>query len=227
MKESKSHSEMAKIDLCNLDQNFYLSVGIAPPEEADEGCTSWVEDVRAGRAFIQIDVLDSSIRKNPEYRTDSAENMSGQETHQWRVAGHTRTGEAEKCLAFSNHPMMSNVAITSESSCEVLTPMAQQINNLITQYEFADRNFRLLDFSQPEYTEVTPVKATYNNEQIEAVKMYVVPALREVEVEDPRFDGSTLRLESASYFDDELCIKARYKLGQETSALPLTSPFLT
>lgn len=136
-----------KIDLCNLDQNFYLSVGIAPPEEADEGCTSWVEDVRAGRAFIQIDVLDSSIRKNPEYRTDSAENMSGQGTHQWRVAGHTRTGEAEKCLAFSNHPMMSNVAITSESSCVVLTPMAQQINNLITQYEFADRNFRLLDFS--------------------------------------------------------------------------------
>lgn len=48
--------------------------------------------------------------------------------------------------------------------------------------------------------------------------MYVVPALREVEVEDSRFDGSTLRLESASYFDDELCIKARYKLGQETSA---------
>lgn len=185
---------------CNLGEDFYASAGIHDVAKEDQTCSGFVTTAEGDE--VRVELRTTKTQLPDPTATGDGELIGWKETKDPekfesvddQVFPQASNGMA--CFMASSSPMMSEAWLHAAGPCETLYPLARQLQNLQTQYDFSRTNHGLFDFSKPEFLEVEPASPDVTAKLFADAQGKAKAPGEQLLVDDDRFDNSTLTLKS-------------------------------
>ena len=209
---------------CELGSDFYDSVGVKDVETKDYECTGTAASADGSDFEVTLNTSSeaSDNGKSPKDADLSAwkESADGfdvpEEVQDLAVDTY---GQGQKCTMSSSQPMFKKVKLSTNGPCEALYPMARQLNNLQTQYDWERTDHGMFDFDSPDFLEVQAspqslVVPVYTQAKEEAKAFG-----DKLEVKDGDYDGTTFTITGGNIAGGqsaEVCVVGDVQLGRKT-----------
>lgn len=217
-----SKLDAGKLQDCDLGDDFYESVGLRDIVFKQGACEGKAKDADGNEFPVRIHTEGGP---NGDVAAAGDEALVG-----WKQsadpAGHipatlhdvTSSGDGMRCQMAGNKPILGNFWLAADGPCEALYPVARQITNLQTQYDWSRTDHSLFDFSSPDYLEVNPATPKVETDLYKQAKEAALPLGETFEVDDSDYNGSTFTINGGDVDyakNSKVCVDGTFTLGQK------------
>lgn len=220
-----SKLEAGKLTECELGTDFYDSVGIKDVEKDYEECIGTATSSDGAEFTVTLDASASpsgngKAPKDAELTGWKESTDSSSVPDEVKDLANDSYGRGQQCTMSSSKPMLQKVELSTNGPCEALYPVARQLNNLQTQYDWERTSHGMFDFGSPEFLEVKAEPQSL-----------VVPVFKQakdeargfgdtLEIKDPDYEGTTFTITDgniSSGSSPRVCAEGEVTLGRNTN----------
>ena len=213
-----------QLDECELGSDFFDSVGVKDVAKDSYECTGTTASADGSDFEVTLNTSSeaSSDGKSPKDADLSAwkESADGfdvpDEVQDLAVDTY---GPGQKCTMSSSQPMFKKVKLSTNGPCAALYPMARQLNNLQTQYDWERTDHGMFDFDSPEFLEVKAEPQSLVVPVYKQAKEEAKAFGDKLEIEDDDYEGTTFTITGgniAGSQSPEVCVVGDVQLGKKT-----------
>ncbi|MGY6462349.1 hypothetical protein ACXIUA_00185 [Corynebacterium sp. UMB8791] len=213
--------EGGEITECDFGSDFYASAGVQRVVQKAGMCSGTVTSSDGHN--VNIDVRTQYAPEGDAQTIGDPELVGWKETTDpeafipQTLKELDGEGRGMRCQLAGREPILRPIWITVDGPCQLAYPLARQLANLQTFYDFTRIDHGLFDFSRPQYLDVSAPTGEATSALYKDAKQSSIPRENSVALRDAHYDGNTFQISGATITGDgdqqKVCATGTFTLG--------------